>query len=149
MLVIPRIRKVVLKNEHVKMMLKETNREYPNEACGIILGEFESDTAIAKEVVFTKNVAESSVRFVMDAEELYRILVRAEEAGMEMVGIFHSHPTTAKPSGVDQPFMKLNPVVWVIFGTLSERIDIAAYQWFDNAISSVEIVIENPEDIRN
>lgn len=148
MLVIPRIRKIVLKNEHVKMMLEETHRAYPQEACGIILGQFESDAAIAQEVVFTKNIAESSVRFVVDAEELYRILVRAEDEGMDMVGIFHSHPTTAKPSGVDQPFMEVNPVVWVILGTLSEGIDMSAYQWFENAIYPVEIVIENLKDIR-
>ncbi len=146
MLAIPKIRKIVLRNEHVRMMLEEVHRVYPQEACGVILGQFEPDIARAQEVVFTRNAADSSVRFVVDAEELYRILVRAEDEGKDMVGIFHSHPTTAVPSGVDQPFMEINPVVWVILGTLSEKIDISAYQWFDNAIYPVEIVIENLEE---
>lgn len=121
-------------------MLEEVRRVYPQEACGVILGQFESDAVIAQEVVFATNVAESSVRFVIDAEELYRILVRAEDEGKEMVGIFHSHPTTAKPSGVDEPFMEMNPLVWVILGTLTDRTDMSAYQWFDNSIHPVEIV---------
>jgi len=145
LLTIPKIRKIVLKNEHVRMMLKEAHKEYPREACGVILGQFKVGTAKAQELVFTKNVAESSVSFMIDAEELYRILVRAEEEGKEMVGIFHSHPTVAAPSGIDQPFMEINPIVWVIVGTLSDRTDIAAYQWFKNAIYPVEIVVKDFE----
>ncbi|MBS7249709.1 MAG: M67 family metallopeptidase [Candidatus Freyarchaeota archaeon] len=143
LLPIPKIQKIILNNDHIKMMLEETRKTYPKEACGVILGLFEGDTAKAQEVVFTKNVAESSVSFAIDVEELYRILVRAESEGKDMVGIFHSHPTIAKPSSADKPFMELNPVVWVIFGTLSDRIEMAAYQWFENTIHHVEIVVEN------
>jgi len=143
LLPIPKIRKIILNNEHIEMMLEETRKNYPKEACGVILGLFEGETAKALDVVFTKNVAESSVSFVIDVEELYRILVQAESEGKEMIGIFHSHPTIAKPSSADKPFMEINPVVWVIFGTLSDRIDMAAYQWFENVIHPVEIVVEN------
>lgn len=84
MLAIPKIRKIVLRNEHVRMMLEEVHRVYPQEACGVILGQFEPDIARAQEVVFTRNAADSSVRFVVDAEELYRILVRAEDEGKDI-----------------------------------------------------------------
>jgi proteasome lid subunit RPN8/RPN11 len=143
LLTIPKIRKIILKNEHLRMMLKEAYKEYPKEACGVILGQIKLGTVKAQELVFTKNVAGSSARFMIDAEELYRILVRAEEEGKEMVGIFHSHPTVAKPSGIDQPFMEVNPIVWVIVGTLNDRIDIAAYQWFKESIHPVEIVVKD------
>lgn len=125
------------------MMLKEAYKEYPREACGVILGQFKLGTAKAQELVFTKNVAESSVRFMIDEEELYRILVCAEEEDKEMVGIFHSHPAVAKPSGIDQPFMEMNPIVWVIVGTLNNRMDIAAYQWFKGVIHPVEIIVKD------
>lgn len=142
-LTIPKIQKIILKNEHIKMMLKEAYREYPKEACGILLGQFKEDIAKVQELVITKNVAESSTRFMIDAEELYNILLRAEEEGKEMVGIFHSHPTVAKPSSIDQPFMEINPIVWIIVGTLSDKLDIAAYQWFKNAVNPVEIIIQD------
>ncbi|MEX2706013.1 MAG: Mov34/MPN/PAD-1 family protein [Candidatus Freyrarchaeum guaymaensis] len=142
-LTIPRIRKIILRKEHLRTMLEETRRVYPMEACGVILGRFEADVAKALEVIPTKNVAESSVRFIIDPEKLYKILVRAENEGREMVGIFHSHPSVSKPSGVDKPFMKLNPVVWIILSTLNKKIDIDAYQWFENEIHPVEMVIED------
>ena len=143
MLAIPKIRKIVLKNEHVEMMFAETEKEYPKEACGVILGQLKRGIAKVQELVFTKNVAESSVHFVIDPEALYRILIHAEEEGEEMVGIFHSHPMVAKPSGVDQPFMEVNPIVWVILGILKDRTDIAAYQWYKNSIYPVEIVVKD------
>ncbi|WXG40427.1 MAG: M67 family metallopeptidase [Candidatus Freyarchaeum deiterrae] len=144
MLTIPRIRKIVLQNEHVEMMLEEVKKEYPKEACGVILGQLRAGIARVQELVFTKNIAdESSVRFVMDPEEQYKILVHAEEENKKLVGIFHSHPTAAKPSGIDKPFMEINPVVWVIVGTLGDRTDIAAYQWFMNTINPVEIAVKN------
>jgi proteasome lid subunit RPN8/RPN11 len=124
-------------------MLEKARKEYPKEACGVILGQFKRGTAKVQKLVFTKNMAESSVHFVIDPEELYRIIVRAEKNSMELVGIFHSHPTVAKPSGIDKPFMEINPIVWVIVGTLSDRTDIAAYQWFENAIHPVEMAIKN------
>jgi len=125
------------------MMLKEAYKEYPREACGVLLGQFREDTAKVQELVFTKNVEESSTRFMIDAEELYKILLHAEKEGKEMVGIFHSHPAAAKPSGIDQPFMEINPIVWVIVGTLSDKLDIAAYQWFKNAVNPVEIIVQD------
>lgn len=125
------------------MMLKEAHKEYPREVCGVILGQFKLGIAKAQELVLTKNAAESSTRFMIDAEELYKVLVRAEQEGKEMVGIFHSHPTVAKPSSIDQPFMEVNPIVWIIVGTLNDRIDIAAYQWFKDSIHSVEIVVKD------
>lgn len=124
------------------MMLKEAYKEYPREACGVILGQFNADIAKVQELVFTKNVAESSTRFIIDAETLYKILLRAENEGKEMVGVFHSHPTIAEPSDIDQPFMEINPIVWIIVGTLGDKGDIAAYQWFENEVNPVEIVIE-------
>jgi proteasome lid subunit RPN8/RPN11 len=125
------------------MMLEEAKKEYPKEACGVILGQLKRGIAKTQEIVFTRNIAESSVRFEMDPVELIKIIERAEEEGKKLVGFFHSHPAVAKPSSIDKPFMEINPIVWVIVGTLSERTDIAAYQWFREAIHPVEMVVKN------
>lgn len=142
LLTVPKIRKIVLNSEHVRMMFKAAKKEYPKEACGVILGQFRTDVAEAQELVPAKNVADSTTRFMIDVEELYKILIYADEAGKEMVGVFHSHPTVVEPSSIDKPFMEINPIVWVIVGTSGEA-NIAAYQWFNGRIHPVEIIVKD------
>ena len=63
----------------------------------------------------------------------------AEEKKLNFVGIFHSHPESpAFPSQTDQKFMKINPVVWLIWsGTLQEL----------NAFYFEEKIIEIPLEV--
>jgi proteasome lid subunit RPN8/RPN11 len=45
----------------------------------------------------------------------------AESRGLQVIGIFHSHPGKPVPSSTDRKFMGLNPVVWIIYSTTENR----------------------------
>jgi proteasome lid subunit RPN8/RPN11 len=67
---------------------------YPMEACGLIGGEGE----FARLVIPVTNEADSTVRFRMDPEQQVKAMLRIEAMGLELMGIYHSHP-----SGPDGP----------------------------------------------
>ncbi len=66
----------------------------PLEACGLLAGESNR----VKEIISVKNQAASPTRFRMDPEEQLRAFEHMESAGMDLLGIYHSHP-----EGPDRP----------------------------------------------
>ena len=124
-------------------MTSHIKNSIPEEACGILLGRIQEDIALVKEIRPMRNITGSESRFMVDTEELYRNLIRAESLGLEMVGIYHSHHMSPHPSSIDRVYMKLNPVVWVIFGlSRTEIIGIAAYRWLNGKVTEVELEVE-------
>jgi proteasome lid subunit RPN8/RPN11 len=82
----------------MQCILEHCDREYPNEACGILGGH-----KAAVEAVFpTVNARPSPHYYEMDPEEQFRVMKDIRLAGLEMVGIYHSHTGgPAYPSSVD------------------------------------------------
>lgn len=63
------------------------------------------------------------MEFQISPELVVAELKKAETEGLELVGIFHSHPTTPYPSVVDLENMKLwVNVFWLIFSLTEGKI---------------------------
>ncbi|MFQ6010670.1 MAG: Mov34/MPN/PAD-1 family protein [Nitrososphaerales archaeon] len=81
---------------HVKLSL-------PEECCGFLLGEIK-DMRHVRKVVRADNVAKSSreTKFVIDPSEFMKVEKSAQQADLNIIGIYHSHPNgRAEPSGFD------------------------------------------------
>ncbi len=75
---------------------------YPYEAVGLMLGRLADRKVV--DALSMKNVYEGDrrVRYMIDPMEYYRAEKTAEERGLEVVGVYHSHPdVAAKPSTYD------------------------------------------------
>ncbi len=71
---------------------------YPNEACGILGGRGDA----VDRVYLMKNAKPGPDYYEMDPEEQFQVMKDIRDAGLAMVGLFHSHPTGhAYPSSVD------------------------------------------------
>lgn len=81
-----------------------TERHYPNEACGLLLGQRTDKGWYIDEgrEVSNLNTERSADRFILDPEA-YRMVDRElRGTGREIIGIYHSHPDCpAKPSPSD------------------------------------------------
>lgn len=70
----------------------------PNEACGMLGGK---DGRVGKVYCLT-NAKPGPDYYEMDAEEQFRVMKDLRGQGLDLVGLFHSHPTgQAYPSSVD------------------------------------------------
>jgi proteasome lid subunit RPN8/RPN11 len=73
---------------------------YPNEACGVLLGR----TGNVTEVVSAGNERADSARnrYLIDSLAYRKIERDADERGLQVLGIYHSHPDCpARPSQFD------------------------------------------------
>ena len=74
-------------------------RALPNEGCGLLLG---TSDGVVSDVVASANVAESAKVYEVDSRVLLAAYRRADEQGVEVLGVFHSHThSDAVPSPTD------------------------------------------------
>ncbi len=77
--------------------------ERPNEACGLVVGSaLPADGGVARRYVACRNAAESPSRYLVDRDDLLRVLAELDRTGEEVWGVVHSHVRTAAvPSTAD------------------------------------------------
>jgi proteasome lid subunit RPN8/RPN11 len=77
--------------------------EYPNEACGLIIGDVPAaDGGHARRYVETRNKAASPYRYEIDPSDLLRLTIETDDADEVFWAIVHSHThSPARPSPTD------------------------------------------------
>jgi len=98
---------LLLSSELEKNIRMDGEAAYPNECCGIILGEIKSDeTKDARRVVAIINSREDGEqyhRFLITPEDMLCAEQTARAAKLEVIGFYHSHPDhPSAPSGYDK-----------------------------------------------
>lgn len=104
--------------EELRTKAKKTRSE---ETCGLLFGHEERESFVVIEFKILPNIDHSTVHFTIDPMTLYETLINAEERGLSLVAIFHSHPMGAVPSGTDKKYMKFWPVPWLILSKTSNK----------------------------
>jgi proteasome lid subunit RPN8/RPN11 len=94
----------------------------PLEACGLLAGKHDR----VEEMIGVLNQAQSPVRFVMDPYEQLKAFERIESRGLDLIGIFHSHPAgpeTASPTDIAEAayevihvILAFNGAEWIVRG---------------------------------
>lgn len=79
---------MTLRKQHWHEMLDHVAKQVPLESCGLLAGKND----LVEKVILVRNQAQSPVRFVMDPYEQIRAFDWIEANGLDLLGIFHSHP---------------------------------------------------------
>ena len=99
-------------------LLAHARSEVPNEACGILAGSLSDGAARAYHPA--RNADESPYVYTVHPEDLVRIVFGIEDAGDDLVAIFHSHThTPAVPSPTDRRQAQY-PDAFYVLATLSD-----------------------------
>lgn len=98
-------------------LLNHARAEVPNEACGLLAGDLAA--GIARAYHPARNADASPYVYTVHPDDLLRIVLGIDDAGEDLVAIFHSHThTPAIPSPTDRRQARY-PVVYVV-ATLSD-----------------------------
>jgi proteasome lid subunit RPN8/RPN11 len=98
-------------------LLRHARAEVPNEACGLLAGDLATGTASAYHPA--RNADASPYVYTVHPDDLLRIVLGIEDAGQDLVAIFHSHThSPAVPSPTDRRQAHY-PVVYLL-ATLSD-----------------------------
>lgn len=110
---------IKISQKNIKELRQHAISAGNNESCALLFGKKNH----VKEIHVTDNANKHPEKFfTMSAVQLINAYKTAEKLGLEVIGIFHSHPTSkAIPSETDIKYMRVNPVVWVIYSGLDDE----------------------------
>jgi proteasome lid subunit RPN8/RPN11 len=89
---------LTIRKDDLQVIIDHCLSGYPDEACGILGGR----DGRVENVYCMANARPGPVSYEMDPEEQFTVMKDIRQAGLEMVGVFHSHPGgPAYPSVID------------------------------------------------
>jgi proteasome lid subunit RPN8/RPN11 len=100
---------------------EHAERGYPDEVCGLLIGSFDGDDKVVRQVVPVENeweaVDERRRRFLITPDVFAWQERQARRDGLEIVGFYHSHPDhPAEPSATDREF------AWPLYSYLIQSV---------------------------
>lgn len=115
---------IILTQDLKQILIEHAKKTAPAESCALLFGREEFGASTVSEVFLTQNMENSPVNFTISNEELLSGYKEAEKKGLDVIGIFHSHPhSEAVPSSTDKKFMTINPVVWMIYSNKENQLN--------------------------
>ena len=118
------IQSFILTQFQIERLSSLAKDSLPNESCALLLGNNtnkENEIQVIETLSMKNSDASPTTRFRIDSQELINGYLRAENMGLNVIGIFHSHPAPPFPSSTDKIFMEINPIVWLIYSTLTNE----------------------------
>ncbi|MFX1379166.1 MAG: Mov34/MPN/PAD-1 family protein [Promethearchaeota archaeon] len=144
-------------------ILKCVERASPNEACGLIFGKIQEIRMSDSENHYSyyynsykfeciESSHKSPVAFLMDDYKKLLELSRtySKDYGYQMLSIFHSHPGSAYPSGIDLTYMesyhksnvtKFKHLIWTIMNAESK--DLNGFIFIFNELKEISVQFGN------
>jgi proteasome lid subunit RPN8/RPN11 len=127
---------IALTENHWKSMLEDVQQRYPEEACGLLGGRANKVYVVAP----ITNALRSSFRYLMDPVEQLSVFEHFESQGLELIGIYHSHPAgPAQPSKTDIEEAYYPESAYLIWSEASGKWECHAFRIKDGAFHELEI----------
>jgi len=105
------ISSLTLPQSKINEMIRHVEEQAPLEACGLLAGKNDG----VEKVILIRNQAQSLVRFVMDPYEQLEAFEWIESHGLDLLGIFHSHPAgpeTVSRTDIAQAAYEVVHIIW-------------------------------------
>lgn len=128
-------------------MIAHALHELPNEACGLLGGSLATGRATSFHPA--RNAEASPLRYNVHPDDLVRIVFDIEDAGEDLVAIFHSHTASpAVPSATDRRTAQYPDAFYVLATLADHEADPAAvlraWRIRDGASSEVPLHVIDP-----
>ena len=86
----------------LKQIYAHAKETYPHECCGFLIGTFADGGLVNQVKRATNQNTERTDRFVISPQEYAQVQFAADDAELDIIGIYHSHPDwPAIPSQTD------------------------------------------------
>lgn len=111
------ISRLLINDSSLHNMIKHASDQAPLETCGLLAGKGNR----VEKVLLVTNQAQSPVRFVMSPKEQLDAFKWIESNDLELLGIFHSHPTGLETVSATDIAEVAYEVVHIILSQKSDR----------------------------
>jgi proteasome lid subunit RPN8/RPN11 len=127
-----------------KMRL-DVARKAPEEACGLLAGVIQAGVYTVREVISTTNALHSPVRYRIEPNEQLAAFEQIDAAGLQLVGIYHSHPNGPdRPSQTDLAEAYYPEAAYLIWSRAGDEWRLRAFACPQGAFYALELEVMRP-----
>lgn len=133
---------IYLSADHWHFIQSQAEEIATQEVCGLLFGTRHQNTWQVTEVRPVDNILKSPTQYRMDAEQQIKIFLDMEEQGLELLGIYHSHPAGPdRPSTSDMEQAYYPETAYLILFPLSGTWQVKGFLIHHNRYTQVKIEI--------
>jgi proteasome lid subunit RPN8/RPN11 len=135
---------IALSAETVQALIDHARAEYPNEMCGVIVGDKPAaDGGRPLRWEPTRNRAASPLRYEIHPDDLLRLSIETDDADETFWAIVHSHThSPARPSPTDTGLAFYRDAIYVLVSLADEQPAVAAWRILDGEMFPVELLVD-------
>ncbi len=128
-----------LSRDQAGALIKHAEEESPNECCGLLAGR----TGRVERIYRGTNIDHSPYTYLMDPQEQLAAFKEMDVAGLDLIGIYHSHThTPAYPSKTDVAKAFYPDALYVIVSLARRDVpDIRAFRVADGQIVEEGVIV--------
>lgn len=132
-----RARRIRIAGEALGEMLRHARRHVEEECCGLLAGSGD----VITHVFPAKNILRSGTAYEIAPAELFEIFRAMRRAGLDHLGIYHSHPATENapsPRDIDRAYYP-DAAYFILSPLASVERPVRAFSIRDGAAAELEI----------
>ncbi len=138
---------LTIRRAALDVIRKHAADDLPNECCGLLIGSAGS----VERALRARNLRPSPDRYLIDPADHCAALRTARASGLEVVGVYHSHPTgSLRPSAVDRQEASYREFVYLIVSprpALDGAADLAAYCLTADGFEEIAVEIASQQPV--
>jgi proteasome lid subunit RPN8/RPN11 len=133
---------IYISQTDMQQMRRQVADRAPEEACGLLSGQIEARIYRVAAVIPTTNELHSPVRYRIDPLEQIAAFNWIDAQGLELVGIYHSHPAgPMSPSPTDIAEAYYPEAIYLIWSAPAGEWQCTAFLIQDGQVAPVEIFV--------
>ena len=136
-----RVAGLTIRRAAVDVIRRHAADDLPNECCGLLIGGAHSIERAAR----ARNLRPSPDRYLVDPADHCAALRTARASGLQVVGVYHSHPTgSLRPSAVDRREASYREFVYLIVSprtAADAAANLAAYRLTTDGFEQITVKI--------
>ncbi|MCI0462613.1 MAG: M67 family metallopeptidase [Gemmataceae bacterium] len=131
-------------------LFAQARAELPNECCGLLAGGLEAQGKVGRVVKRYPlvNALASPTEYESDAHSMFEAVRDMRRLGLEILAVYHSHPTSDPVPSVKDSERNYSEEVMNLIVSLKEREPVVRAWWLtaESMVEGVWEVIEEPTD---
>ena len=130
-----------------KAMLAQAVVELPNECCGLLAGTVtEGIGRVTRRFPLVNAAEDPAIEYLSESRSLFAAHRAMRDLGVEMLAVYHSHPTSAPiPSRKDRDRNAGESVVHLIISPVAGRLDVRAWWLTETEATEADWKVVNTE----
>ena len=143
--------KIIFSQEIINRINQHGEAAYPEEGAGFLFGQAEGESRKVMEIYPLNNAREDAARhnrYLITPQDMLKAELAAEEMGLAVLGVFHSHPDHPdQPSEFDREWAM--PYFSYVITSVQDKQAVSSRSWRlkDDRSSFVEEVIQINEEV--